>query len=131
MEYDLFDRMIKIIDVKGNYTTYSYDKMGNVIQKQVFNKENTLLSKIKNILILSQISLSSKKTINTIQTLVYTYNDKNQLIETIDPKGNKTTYTYDELGRNKEIIDVKGNKQVFNYDKLWNVLEKVSYSKQW
>ncbi len=44
------------------------------------------------------------------------YDNKNQLIKSIDAQGNETTYTYDQNGNQIKITDAKGNEIHNEYD---------------
>ena len=110
-EYNGFNELIKQTDARGNITTYKYDKLGRIKQKQ-FTEPG-----------------------ETPQTFAYTYHNElsgsiGKLYHIGDPKGkNSETFTYNELGRlTKHEIAIDGYKFLYQYDYTANgQLQKLTY----
>ncbi len=99
-EYNLDGILAKSIAPNGTQTVYVRDFLGRVLQEEIHDSKNKLLS--------SQF---------------YTYKGL-RLISQIDAERCETTYAYDGAGRLKEEIRVD-NQQIYDYDSLGRV-EKIT-----
>ncbi len=78
-------------------TSYTYDSKGNIISTQ---------------------ELANQKS-------TFEYNNDNNLIKSINPKGGSFTYTYDQnvKGRLLNSVNSNGNKYSFDYDNYGNIIK--------
>ncbi len=101
-EYDN-RKLIKVIDPMGQYTIYSYDSNGFLIEIRA--DDNSLIRSI-------------------------TYNHKpglnaDKVDYTIDEYGNVLTYSYDVINFKTTIKDSNGRKTIQTYDSSYNIISSV------
>lgn len=115
--YDSLGQVIEEVNEEKIKTTYTYDKVGNVITKTVGESTFTYeYDKLNNLI--SETDSNGNK-------ISYSYNDLNQKVEEIDPKGNKTTFKYDALGNLISQTDALGNTVSYEYDKHKNIIKST------
>ena len=88
--YDADDREIAYENGLSEYTTYSYDGVGNKTSVEDANTHVT----------------------------TYVYNSRNELIEQIEPLGVTVSYTYDASGNQQTVTDALGHTTTTLYDAL-------------
>ncbi|MDD3145378.1 MAG: DUF6531 domain-containing protein, partial [Candidatus Gracilibacteria bacterium] len=118
-EYDLFDRIIKQIN-SNNFTVFTYDKSGNILETKIYNNSNELLQKSSN-----TYDLLNRKTSETTYDLEdnseitnsYNYDNVGNITKTISPNLNETNFEYDSFNRQVKTIDNLGNILENTYNK--------------
>jgi len=136
-EYNKLNELVKQTDAKGNTTTYQYDVLGRVTQKQItgsgaapliiqytydnFTSNNRGRGKIHQIIAnnvveetftynnLSRLSQFKKVIDNTPYTFSYDYNSTGQLGTMIYPSGFAVNYSYSSTGKLNEIRNGSDN----------------------
>ena len=127
-EYDLYDRVIKQTDSFGTYSVFSYDLAGNIESQEVYDANNTLLQKQTNIFdVLSRNIVSNIHNVSTAEILTSrsVYDAVGNMVESIDPSGNRTSYEFDSFNRVIKITDSLGNITQNTYNKNDKVTQSV------
>jgi RHS repeat-associated protein len=99
-------RLESVTDPEKNKTVYTYDAVGNIIQKDLFGANGVLATTTK-----------------------YEYNGLGQLVKTIDTEGNVTTKTWSIHGDELTMTDANGWLTRFEYDGNGNLNKKVDAQK--
>ncbi len=116
-EYDTNNNIVKVVDALGNYETYEYDLLGQVI------KTTNPMGKETGYKYDSQGNIISiTNTLGGITT--YDYDLCNQLTSVTDPLNNTTNYTYDSMGNVISITNAQDKVTSYTYD-LENRLTSV------
>ncbi|MDD3145630.1 MAG: DUF6531 domain-containing protein, partial [Candidatus Gracilibacteria bacterium] len=126
-EYDLFDRITKQIN-SNNFTVFSYDKSGNILETKIYSNSNILLQKSSN-----TYDLLNRKTSETLYDLEnnseitnsYNYDNVGNITKTISPNLNETNFEYDSFNRQIKTIDNLGN----ILENIYNKNDKVTQTK--
>jgi RHS repeat-associated core domain len=111
-EYNSINQVVKTINERGIEITYEYDSNGNLISLKEGELKEEFVYDEKNQLIVSVDKLGNRKEI--------IYDLKGQIIEEIDERGDSRKYRYDGVGNTVEEIDGVGNKTQYEYDKVYN-----------
>ena len=93
-QFDVRNRLIRVVDFKGNQTTLSYDRNNNLV-----SRTNALGD-----------------------TAAYVYDAEDRLVAAIDPLGRSTQTEYDVAGRLVRTIDGVGNSSRREYDAVGNIV---------
>lgn len=141
-EYDNKGNLIKSTSFEGNVTQYEVnpngtnqhikspnDYVNNVNKKVSFGYDsngflNTTTNPEGGTLSITNDILGNPLTVTDPLNNVtsYTYNNQNQLVETLAPNGAITEAEYDNTGQVTKTIDELGNETVTTYDLMGNVL---------
>ncbi len=120
--YDLFDRLTKKTDATKAYSTYTYNKAGNILEAKSFDANDSLLQRTTNeydllghVLKSTVYDLTNTPARNVVTTTVYDRNGN--IVQRTDARGAKTFFTYDSFGRPVGTEDALGNTTTLTYDK--------------
>lgn len=120
--YDLFDRLTKKTDATKAYSTFTYNKAGNILEAKSFDANDVLLQRTANeydllghVIRSTVYDLTNTPARNVVTTTVYDRNG-NIVLKT-DARGAKTFFTYDSFGRPIQTEDALGNTTTLSYDK--------------
>ena len=137
--YDLHGNIIKETDISGNVTMYSYDLVGNIIEKRVpvdcdegirYSVTSYMYDTNNNKICERQgISLVEANDIcNHYNEIRFSYDEENRLKTVEDKYGSKVVYKYDCLNQKiyeSNRINDKTTKVIrYNYDSVGNLKEK-------
>lgn len=143
-EYDNVGNLIKATDWRGNTTTKKYDALDRLEEKfDAYGKRIEKLEYYKNSL--------QKKSIDAYENATeFKYDSDRNLVQTIDPEGNRkikrydaqgniaqkvdgrgnvTRFVYDNIGRLKEVINAKNESTRFSYDDSNNMISQTDANK--
>ena len=136
-EYDGLDRLVKT-EIRNNLTyeektfAYEYDSVGNRIKET--EKESNIVSATANVS--ENTSGTNTEDVATVQekiiSMVYTYNDLNQLIRLVESDAGKsyiTSYEYDQKGNRIKITDEKNNTITENVYNVEGQLTAIAITK--
>ena len=125
--YDPAGNLKSATDALGNITSFDYDPFGNLIREVnslghakafTYNDNN------------NQITETAIRTTPEGQREIITtflYDDKNRLVQTIDPLSNSSFTEYNEIGKVAATIDKNGVRTEFSYDLIGNQI-RVDYA---
>lgn len=94
-------RVKSVTNEEGIKTVYMYNKVGNVIEKTLYDKSNSFVGTTK-----------------------FEYDLKGRVIKVTDAEGNAVSKTYSVFGGTKIVTDAKGNKSENFYDLEGNVVKE-------
>lgn len=118
-----------IISPRGEKTIITKDPHGNIIKKAHFGIDNNkLFEETKTYTITGALDTHTYKGTHTL-TLTNHYNEKRQLISTIETfDGNKknTSYTYNHYGEHTSTTKPSGTTLYYTYDILGNITHATS-----
>jgi RHS repeat-associated protein len=143
--YDTDNNITSVTDPLGHTINYTYNHLGKILTKS----ESTVANQppVTGDMIAATPDQVLANTTSDVLTTTKVYDDKGNLLQTIDPKGHTTVFTYDTRGnlltttdpRNKSntlvydaynnvssITDQKGNTTNFTYDVLGNLLTETN-----
>ncbi|MBK8164193.1 MAG: hypothetical protein IPK65_13970 [Gammaproteobacteria bacterium] len=127
--YDEAHRLTGISDRIGNYITYTLDAMGNRIQEDIFDPNDTLTQTR------SRVYSSMNRLLEDLgaddQSTEYAYDNNGNLTSSIDPLSHTTGRTYDALNRLTQVTDPNSGVTGFTYnarDQLTQVTDARSHS---
>lgn len=137
VEYDEFNRLKYLIDADGNEVSYEYDKLGNVTKKEFFDKDENKLSHIEYEYdeigrLRERIDFWFENPGDPEADLHtrFFYDEENNLIRTVNDKGQKTDIEYGALNRLTRTIDNLGNEIRNEYDENGNVTRVIEIEKE-
>jgi RHS repeat-associated protein len=137
VEYDEFNRVKCLIDADGNEVSYEYEKLGNVSKKEFFDKDENKLSHIEYEYdeigrLRERIDFCFENPGDPeadIHTRFF-YDEENNLIRSVNDKGQKTDIEYGALNRLTRTIDNLGNEIRNEYDENGNVTKVIEIEKE-
>ncbi|QOR35895.1 RHS repeat protein [Clostridium sp. 'deep sea'] len=120
-EYDANDNVIKEIDGNGNVTEYSY-YMNNQVKQKTFpdHKSISYVYDLLGMFYIAETDRANRK-IKTYKNLF------GKPYKIIHPDGLEENFIYDNKGNLLESIDREGNSKYFKYDKASNLIESLEY----
>ena len=138
-EYDLLNRVTKMVDPLKGETTYEYDSDGNVTSVTdpdgvttsfSYDKSNRLVQVTYPWggvagFVYDENGNRTSMTDATGKVWKSTYDAENRLVSTTDPLGKKVTRTYDALGRMIALTDEAGRTVKAEYDGSGRVVKKT------
>jgi RHS repeat-associated protein len=112
------NRLTKVIDSDGKFSTYRYDDAGRKIAFVDANgRETTYTYDARNRM--------TKATFVDGTTLERTYNGLDQVVTAKDQEGRVLTYTYDDVGNVIAVTDAKGRVTQYGYDATNNLVSQT------
>ncbi len=117
MEYDLLNRLTRVIDPLGHQVEFTYDSRNHLLTMTDPNGNVTRRSYDANGNLLTQTNALN-------QTTHYEYDGEDRLTKVIDAKGNITQLAYDAKGRVIKITDPLGHSRQIKYDEVDNILQQ-------
>ncbi|MBK8164196.1 MAG: RHS repeat protein [Gammaproteobacteria bacterium] len=127
--YDEAHRLTGIADRLGNYITYTLDAMGNRLQEDVFDPNDTLTQTR------SRVYSTMNRLLEDLgaddQSTEYAYDNNGNLTSSTDPLSHTTGRTYDALNRITQVTDPNSGVTGFTYnarDQLTQVTDARSHS---
>lgn len=127
-EFDVQDRLVKVILPDGSTATHGYS-VGNYNSETVHI--DSLTDALNNITV-TFIKANGKQAANARKTAdgdiytSYSYNGVGELISITDPLGNISTSEYDMLGRKLTFEHPDAGKNEFTYDDAGNLTGKIT-----
>ncbi len=120
--YDVLDRVLSVIDPKGDTTTTAYSIANGMLKTTVTDAENHSQATFTN---------GSGQTVRTEQyhngetiATSFEYDPVNQLHVVTDAKGGKTVSEYDMAGRRTQVTHPASGTTTFKYDNAGNLTDK-------
>ncbi|MBS3075847.1 hypothetical protein J4429_05310 [Candidatus Pacearchaeota archaeon] len=118
-EYDILDRIIKIINPDNTYKNLTYNHWNiTIFDENEHEKDYQIDAYNKIIKVLEHNN-------GNVYITEYQYDPSGNLIEIQDAKGNIFNYTYDSLGRKIKMKDPDLGIWNYSYDKVGNILKQV------
>jgi RHS repeat-associated protein len=114
--YDADGNLISTTDCRGNTATYEYDEYGNKIAEIDPLGHETAHTYDANGNQLTQTVTRTAESDPVTTVTTYQYDNKNQLIKTIDSNGFATVTEYNLLGKKAAEIDKNGSRTEYEYD---------------
>ncbi len=104
-EYDGHDRLIKTITPVGTVTEVTYDNNGNILETQIRDAQDRLLSRSETTYDELNRPLTMKHHRDDgVSEVKYEYNSAQRSVTVTDPLGAKVTTLYDAVGRPEVVI---------------------------
>lgn len=131
IDYDRLGRLQTFSDNTG-FVTYTYDGVGNLLQKDGSIDLPPLDHNSKNHIVEPGYSYSNSGNLTSIPGgLVFEYDNDNRLTDVVDSPSLHFEYTYDGKGRRVETFDDAApddarGKNYFIYDEQGNLLSEIS-----
>ncbi|MCC6208978.1 MAG: hypothetical protein IT488_12620, partial [Gammaproteobacteria bacterium] len=127
--YDEAHRLTGIADRIGNYITYTLDAMGNRIQEDIYDPNDTLTQTR------SRVYSTMNRLLEDLgaddQSTEYAYDNNGNLTSSTDPLSHTAGRTYDALNRITQVTDPNSGVTGFTYnarDQLTQVTDARSHS---
>ncbi|MEM7304498.1 MAG: RHS repeat-associated core domain-containing protein [Pseudomonadota bacterium] len=118
--YDQARRLTRISDSLGNYIYYTLDNLGNKIEDQVFDADDSLM-RIQT-RTFDQLSRLIQMIGGENQVSVYGYDGNGNQVSVLDPQNRISTFAYDALNRLISQTDSDFNNTEYHYDDRDNLI---------
>jgi RHS repeat-associated protein len=142
---DGFNRVKEVVDPLGNRLTRAYDRVGNLVKREIYGPDGKLLSRReweydgRDRLVMEHAHFFGPDG-QPLQdgpltpgdgraSHAYEYDRLGNLLKITDDNKNSFLYTYDGLNRQVKVIDPVGNKVTYTYDKNGNILARQESDK--
>ncbi|MEX2392245.1 MAG: RHS repeat-associated core domain-containing protein [Dehalococcoidia bacterium] len=129
--YDNADRLTEVIDALGQSTAYAYDSNGNLMSVTNGNRQAVSAAESGASCGATGTGDGDDDDSDTIAddgcpSTVYSYDELDRLISTIDALGREATYDYDDASNLRERVDSRGLITEYTPDEL-NRLDLIEY----